>query len=129
MHLSMLPSTMGNASASRKYVVFEAQWLAYTLPCRRFTLVLADDGARLRVDVDRYSFIAVDLHHLLFAGLPAHTHPTRYSNEGAPREAPHVHVKGGVRDAKIWIEPEVSIADSYGFNSRELSAILRIVAD
>ncbi|MBI2715795.1 MAG: DUF4160 domain-containing protein [Rhizobiales bacterium] len=52
-----------------------------------------------------------------------------YSNEGSPREAPHVHVKGGGRDAKIWIEPEVSIADSYGFNSQELSAILRIVAD
>jgi hypothetical protein len=52
-----------------------------------------------------------------------------FSNEGAPREAPHVHVKGGGRDAKIWIEPEVSIADSHGFNSRELSAILRIVAE
>jgi Domain of unknown function (DUF4160) len=52
-----------------------------------------------------------------------------FSNEGSPREAPHVHVKGGGKDAKIWIEPEVSIADSYGFNSQELSAILRIVAD
>ncbi len=52
-----------------------------------------------------------------------------FSNEGLPREAPHVHVKGGSRDAKIWIEPEVSIADSYGFNSRELSAILRVVAE
>ena len=52
-----------------------------------------------------------------------------FSNEGSPREAPHIHVKGGGRDAKIWVEPEVSIADSYGFNSQELSAILRIVAD
>ena len=52
-----------------------------------------------------------------------------FSNEGSPREAPHVHVKGGGKDAKIWIEPEVSIADSYGFNSQELSAILRIVTD
>ena len=73
---SVLPSTMGNASASRLNVVFEAQWLAYALPCRRFTPALADDGARLGADVDRYSFIAVDLHHLLLAGLPAHTHPT-----------------------------------------------------
>jgi Domain of unknown function (DUF4160) len=52
-----------------------------------------------------------------------------FSNEGSPREAPHIHVKGGGRDAKIWIEPEASIADSYGFNSRELSAILRVVAE
>ena len=34
---SVLPSTMGNASASRMNVVFETQWLAYALPCRRFT--------------------------------------------------------------------------------------------
>ena len=50
-----------------------------------------------------------------------------FSNEGMPREAPHVHVKGGGRDAKIWLEPDVSIADSYGFNSRELADILRVV--
>ena len=73
----VLPSTMGNASASQKYVVFEAQWLAYALPCRRFTPALTDDGARLGADVVRYSFIAVDLHHLLLAGLPAHIHEHR----------------------------------------------------
>src|SRR6266567_171145 len=49
-----------------------AQWLAYTLPCRRFADILADTCARLGADADRYSFIAVDLHHLLLAGLPAH---------------------------------------------------------
>jgi hypothetical protein len=38
-------------------------------------------------------------------------------------------VKGKGCDAKIWLEPEISIAESYGFNARELSAILRIVAD
>jgi hypothetical protein len=48
-----------------------AQWLACTCPCRRFDDSLAAALARLGVDVDRYSFIAVDLHHLLFAGLPA----------------------------------------------------------
>src|SRR5271155_984502 len=42
------------------------------LPCRRFADVLADACARLGADVDRYSFIAVDLHHKLLAGLPAH---------------------------------------------------------
>jgi len=49
-----------------------AQWLAYTLPCRRFADTLADACARLGADAVRYAFIAVDLHHLLLAGLPAH---------------------------------------------------------
>ncbi|SEE68799.1 hypothetical protein SAMN02787142_4385 [Burkholderia sp. WP9] len=49
-----------------------AQWLACTYPCRRFADILADACARLGADVVRYSFIAVDLHHLLLAGLPAH---------------------------------------------------------
>src|SRR5260370_14787431 len=30
------------------------------------------DRVELGADVDRYSFIVVDLHHLLLAGLPAH---------------------------------------------------------
>jgi hypothetical protein len=64
----VLPSAVDNASASQKYVVFEAQWLAYALPYRRFTPAFTDDGARLGADVVRYSFIAVDLHHLLLAG-------------------------------------------------------------
>jgi hypothetical protein len=37
-----------------------------------------------------------------------------FSNEGTPRESPHVHAKGGGRDAKIWIEPEISVAESFG---------------
>jgi len=57
---------------TRDYLVYAAQWLAYALPCRRFAPALADDSARLGADVDRYSFIVVDLHHLLLAGLPAH---------------------------------------------------------
>ncbi len=44
-----------------------------------------------------------------------------FSNEGLPRERSHIHVKGGGKDAKIWLEPEIAIADSYGFNSAELA--------
>jgi hypothetical protein len=51
-----------------------------------------------------------------------------FSNEGSPREPPHIHVKGSGRDAKIWLEPEVAIAESYGFNSSELARILHGVA-
>ena len=57
-----------------------------------------------------------------------------FSNEGQPPEAIHIHmihihIKGGGRDAKVWLELETSIADSYGFNPRELSNILRTVSD
>jgi hypothetical protein len=52
-----------------------------------------------------------------------------YSNEGSPREPPHIHVIGGGKDAKVWLEPEIAIAESYGFSPRELSAILRSVTE
>jgi hypothetical protein len=50
-----------------------AQWLAYAIPCRRFTSDLTASDARLGADAGRYSFIVVDFHHLLLAGLPAHS--------------------------------------------------------
>lgn len=49
-----------------------AQWLAYAFPYRRFADTLAAACARLGANAVRYSFIAVDFHHLLLAGLPAH---------------------------------------------------------
>jgi Domain of unknown function (DUF4160) len=52
-----------------------------------------------------------------------------FSNEGFPREQPHIHVAGRGCDAKVWVDPEVSIADSYGFNARELASIVRIIMD
>src|SRR5262245_18223233 len=52
--------------------LYEAQWLAYALPYRRFAAVLTDCDARLGADMDRYSLIVSDLHQLLVAGLPAH---------------------------------------------------------
>jgi hypothetical protein len=56
-----------------------AQWLACTFPCRRFADILAVACARLGADVDRYTFIVVDLHHLILAGLPAHLCENSYS--------------------------------------------------
>ena len=61
-----------NGVGTRDMNLCEAQWLAYALPYRRFAAALTDGHARLRVDVDRYSFIVSDLHRLLVAGLPAH---------------------------------------------------------
>lgn len=61
-----------NNVGTRDYRPFAAQWLACTSPCRRFARALADTHARLGADVGRYSFIVMDLRHLLLAGLPAH---------------------------------------------------------
>jgi Domain of unknown function (DUF4160) len=52
-----------------------------------------------------------------------------FSNEGSPREPRHIHVRGAGRDAKIWLEPEAAIAESYGFKSSELAHILRVVLE
>ena len=62
-----------NNVGTRIHNAFAAQWLAYTLPYRRFADILADACARIGADVDCYSFIAVDFHHILLAGLPAHS--------------------------------------------------------
>ena len=68
-----------NGVGTQNEADFAAQWLAYAIPYRRFAGILADACARLGADVVCYSFIVVDLHHLLLAGLPAHSafHPLR----------------------------------------------------
>jgi Domain of unknown function (DUF4160) len=50
-----------------------------------------------------------------------------FSNEGDPREPPHVHVRRGGDEAKFWLSPEVAVADSFGFNAAELNALVKIV--
>lgn len=50
-----------------------------------------------------------------------------YSNEGSPRGPVHIHVFRAGDDAKVWLEPQIVLAESNGFNSRELSDIMRIV--
>ena len=61
-----------NGVGTQDMNLYEAQWLAYALPYRRFAAALTDDNERLGANVDRYSVIASDLHRLLVAGLPAH---------------------------------------------------------
>jgi hypothetical protein len=79
---------------TRVDVIFAAQWLAYTLPYRRFADALADACARLGADVVRYSFIAVDLHHLLLTGLPAHRSIT---------PTPHFLASSGIGSAQLQL--------------------------
>ena len=72
----------GNHVGTRDFETFAAQWLAYRFPCRRFGRALASTPARLGADVDRYSFIVMDLHHLLLAGLPAHYQVSMITTDG-----------------------------------------------
>lgn len=49
-----------------------------------------------------------------------------FSNEGT--EPPHIHVKAGEDEAKLWLDP-VGLAANYGFNGRELGEIERLVEE
>lgn len=50
-----------------------------------------------------------------------------FSNEGMPPEPVHVHVRQGSSSAKFWLEPEVKLADSYGFDGPTLNELARVV--
>ena len=50
-----------------------------------------------------------------------------YSNEGQPREAPHVHIEQGEREAKFWLRPEVHLAYNEGFRANALRELLTLV--
>lgn len=49
-----------------------------------------------------------------------------YSNEGLPREPLHVHVRQASAKAKIWLEPDVMVADSFGMTAQELRELVRV---
>ena len=51
-----------------------------------------------------------------------------YSNEGDPREPMHIHVRSANGDAKFWMQPEVRLADSNGYDARELRDLAKVVA-
>lgn len=50
-----------------------------------------------------------------------------YSNEGNPLKPIHIHVIKGGDEAKIWLEPEVLLARSKGFNAKTLRHLLKLV--
>ena len=49
-----------------------------------------------------------------------------YSNEGFPREPPHVHVRDGRSEAKIWLRPVVRVAYNDGLDPRALRELLDV---
>jgi hypothetical protein len=49
-----------------------------------------------------------------------------YSNEGNPREPLHVHVRASGCEAKLWLEPQVRVATSYGFDAGTLRELVEV---
>jgi len=50
-----------------------------------------------------------------------------YSDEGTPREPPHIHIRQTGREAKLWLRGSLPQAYNYGFNARELRDIREII--
>lgn len=50
-----------------------------------------------------------------------------FSNEGNPLEPLHVHVREGEKIAKLWLEPEIRLAENYGFSTTQLREIWDVV--
>ena len=47
-----------------------------------------------------------------------------YSNE---EERMHVHVVKAENEAKFWLEPTIELAENFGFNSKEIKKITKMV--
>jgi hypothetical protein len=47
------------------------------------------------------------------------------------REEPraHVHVHHETGEAKIWLEPEIAVAENYGLSERRLATALRLARE
>ncbi len=50
-----------------------------------------------------------------------------FSNEGQPREPVHVHAQRAQDLAKIWLYPDIAVAESYGFSSSELKELVEVI--
>jgi hypothetical protein len=50
-----------------------------------------------------------------------------YSNEGSPREPPHIHVRQGDHEAKLWLLPNLPAAYNHGFSERELRSLRALI--
>ena len=52
-----------------------------------------------------------------------------YSNEGDPREPVHVHAMKDGCEAKFWLSPDVTVANSAGMDARTLRWLAGVVSD
>jgi hypothetical protein len=49
-----------------------------------------------------------------------------YSNEESRK---HIHVVKAENECKYWLEPEIELAENFGFNNKELSYIEKILQE
>lgn len=49
-----------------------------------------------------------------------------YSNE---ETRIHIHIIKAEKEAKYWLEPNIELAENYGFNNKELSFIEKILTE
>jgi hypothetical protein len=110
-------------------IAIAAQWLACTFPYRRFADTLAAACARLGADVARYTFIAVDLHHFLLAGLPAHPETiSRFGGAGRARCGVAPHLCGSPHGARSALHriPNISLRELQGW---QLVKLVQLAGD
>lgn len=50
-----------------------------------------------------------------------------YSDKGTPAEPPHIHVRQAGREAKLWLRRALPAAYNYGFSSRDLREIRKLI--
>ena len=50
-----------------------------------------------------------------------------FANGGNPREPMHVHVDRDDATSKVWVLPEVQIANSFGYSRREQRLIVELI--
>lgn len=50
-----------------------------------------------------------------------------FSNEGRPREPIHIHASRNDAEAKLWLFPDIWVAESFGFTRREQAELVKIV--
>jgi len=52
----------------------------------------------------------------------------RFFTWSKEEERRHIHVVGGNKQCKVWLEPTIAIAENCGFKEYELNEIIRIVS-
>jgi Domain of unknown function (DUF4160) len=55
--------------------------------------------------------------------------PNRFYFFSREEKRVHVHVQNPKGEAKIWIEPQIELAQNYGLNSRQINAVLHLVEE
>jgi hypothetical protein len=50
-----------------------------------------------------------------------------YSDEGNPREPPHIHVRGPGQEAKVWLQRGLPHAYNRGFSAVELRRVQSLI--